>query len=163
MTLAALILVLVVLSFSALLIDRMRDGVFTPFAREVSPLTLEVNADGVIIPPPMTETMKTVLEKSSGFQALVSYTDRGFEPQALSIKQGGTVRFTNNSPREIWVASVGVPYPSGSADCGQSAFDSCVVLKPLEFWEFTFNEKGEWTYADNLHKEFTGKVRVHVE
>lgn len=125
-----------------------------------SPLHLQKTESGGVVPPPMSATMRKVINESRGFQALVSYTDQGFEPPMLSIRKDDTVRFTNNSSRDVWVASSGTPYPGGDNSCGQNAFDSCFSLKPLEFWEFTFNEKGEWRYVDNLHKEFTGTVLV---
>ena len=56
-------------------------------------------------PPPMTALMTEVLEKSTGFQHLVSYTDHGFEPPVLKIKKGEVIRFTNNSARDLWIAS----------------------------------------------------------
>lgn len=113
--------------------------------------------------PPLTPTMKAVLEKSKGFQALVSYTDRGFEPADVTLQKGEAVRFTNNSQGDLWVAATGTSgsvYPSSGNECGQSAFDSCLSLKPNEFWEFTFDVAGTWSYADNLHKDKTGIIRV---
>ncbi len=158
--LVALIGVLLVLS----LIGTMHAGMWGTASQTEhaapSPLDLKTTASGDIIAPEITPTMQAVLEESKGFQALVSYTDRGFEPRSLSIEKGDTVRFTNNSIRDLWVASSGTPYPRGGDTCGESAFDSCIALKPLEFWEFTFDATGEWQYTDNLHKEFTGTVRV---
>ena len=114
-------------------------------------------------PPPLTAEMKAVLAKSHGFQVLVSYTDRGFEPATATIKKGETIRFTNNSSDDLWVAATGTSgavYPGKGNECGQSAFDSCLALKPHEFWEFTFDATGTWGYADNLHKNKTGIVHV---
>jgi plastocyanin len=115
--------------------------------------------------PPLTPEMQAVLAKSHGFQALVSYTDRGFEPSTITIKKGETVRFTNNSSGDLlWVASTGTMsgkvYPADSAACGQSAFDVCQSLKPHEFWEFTFTAAGTWSYQNNLDPSQTGIVRV---
>src|SRR3989344_4513846 len=107
-------------------------------------------------PPPLSAAMQAVLAKSNGFQLLVSYTDRGFEPPAATIKKGQTVRFTHNSSRDLWVAATGTAgavYPGTGKECGQSAFDSCFSLKPQEFWEFTFEVAGTWSYADNLRSE----------
>lgn len=117
------------------------------------------------VPPPMTELMTQVLAESTGFQHLVSYTDGGFVPQMLDVKKGETVRFTNNASGDLWVAASQTGdnplYPSGPDEmCGQSAFDSCVSLKPLEFWEFTFNASGEWSYRNNASSEDFGVIRV---
>lgn len=102
--------------------------------------------------PAMTAVMQQVLEKSNGFQLLVSYTDEGFQPSHAIIKQGDTVRFTNNSDKRLWVSAApvhnGSIYPGGSQACGQSNFDSCVVLEHYEFWEFTFDQPGVWGYVN---------------
>ena len=98
-----------------------------------------------------------------GFQYLVSYTADGFVPNALSVKKGETVRFTNNSGGGLWVASAALPggdvYP-GQSDCGASAFDSCTPLKPQEFWEFTFDAAGTWSYKNNSDSTKTGVIKV---
>lgn len=101
------------------------------------------------------------LEHSKGFQAFVSYTDRGFEPSEVTIQQGETIRWTNNSSKDLWIASDGgALYPREANDCGSSGFDSCKALKPGDFWEFTFDTKGSWVYLNNLQKETTGVVHV---
>lgn len=111
-------------------------------------------------PPPEVEAQ---LAASSGFQALVSYTDRGFEPLEVAIKKGETVRFVNNSSEDLWIASTSVNnarlYPGTSA-CGASVLDTCKPLKVREFWEFTFDTEGTWGYLNNLHKERSGVVIV---
>lgn len=114
-------------------------------------------------PPPYTPEIAAQLAKSHGFQMIVSYTDRGFEPPSTSIKAGETVRFTNNSSHTLWIAAVGTEghsiYP-GTSDCGATAFDTCRALKPLEFWEFTFTQSGTWGYQNNLNKNDTATIRV---
>lgn len=103
------------------------------------------------------------LAKSNGFQYLISYTDNGFEPIALDVKKGETVRFTNNSQGGLWVASQALPgatvYP-GQSDCGASVLDTCMVLKRGDFWEFTFDAAGTWSYKNNSDSAKTGTVTV---
>ncbi len=114
-------------------------------------------------PPPVTKTMQAVLEKSTGFSAVVSYTDNGFEPAQTVIKRGDTVRFTNNSTGKMWVtaaANGGSVYPGSSESCGQSAFDTCTPLAPNEIWEFTFEKAGTWSYQNNVDAQFAGTIRV---
>lgn len=119
---------------------------------------------GTAEPPPFTDATRQKLEKSHGFQALVSYTDTGFEPLKVTIKKGNTVRFSDNSSRDLWVAAQGdLPgslYPSQGSGCGSSAFDSCGPFKPQDFWEFTFAEPGSWKFVNNLDKTRTGTVIV---
>lgn len=113
--------------------------------------------------PPLTPAMEAILAKSNGFQYLISYTDGGFEPPTLTVKKGETVRFTNNSQDDLWIASAtqpdGAVYP-GQSDCGATAFDTCAALKPQEFWEFTFDAAGTWSYKNNSDISKTGVITV---
>lgn len=116
----------------------------------------------VFVPGPPSLEVQAMLEKSKGFQALVSYTDAGFEPLVVSIKKGETIRFVNNSSEDLWVASTSVEgnlYP-GESDCGTSMLDTCKPLAARAFWEFTFDQTGTWGYMNNLHKDRTGVVTV---
>ena len=80
----------------------------------------------------------------------------------LKIKKGDTVRFTNNSTGDLWIAAVGPDplYPAVQNGCGSSALDSCRTLAPGEYWEFTFAEKGDWHFVNNVDKSKTGVVHV---
>lgn len=114
-------------------------------------------------PPPITPAEEQLLKNYPSFQYLISYTDTGFAPSTLTVKQGQTVRFTNNSSRQLWVASIGQGstqiYP-GTSSCGGSAFNSCIVLNPGDFWEFTFDQSGAWEFQNALNKDDTGTVTV---
>lgn len=113
--------------------------------------------------PPFTPEIQQMLVQSKGFSALISYTDYGFEPADASIKLGETVRFTNNSSEDLWVAARGdseAPLYGGKSECGTSALDTCRALKPKEFWEFTFDKAGTWFFINNLDKERSGVIRV---
>lgn len=100
------------------------------------------------------------------FEVLIVYTENGYEPKTVTIQKGDTVRFVNNAAeQESWPASAVHPthsiYPGKSDDdCLGSSFDSCRGLLPGEFWEFTFDEVGEWRFHDHLHPSKTGSVIV---
>lgn len=112
------------------------------------------------ISPPSLEVM-AYLAQSKGFQYLVSYTERGFEPATLAIQKGETVRFTNNSNEGMWVAATGDKlYPSVVNGCGSSALDTCKALQSGEFWEFTFGVAGTWGYQNNADISTTGAIIV---
>lgn len=113
--------------------------------------------------PPMTEAIRAQIAASNGFQYFVSYGERGFEPVELSLAAGETVRFANNSSGELWIAADaerGAIYPGTGAECGQSRLDTCRVLKPHEFWEFTFVSAGDWGFRNVLRAEHGGTARV---
>jgi plastocyanin len=116
--------------------------------------------ESVVEPPPFTDEIKAQLEASKGFAALISYTDAGFEPATVRVQAGDTIRFTNNSSGEMWVAAStkeGALYP-GKGTCGQSPFDTCKAISRGMFYEFTFEKAGTWGYHDNSQSAMTGKV-----
>ncbi len=118
------------------------------------------------IPGPPPPEIIAMLEESKGFKVLISYTDGGFEPAAAVIEVGDAVRFTNNSSKDLWVAAAGSsedPVYPGTSECGASSLDTCMVLEPREFWEFTFDQSGTWTFQNNLDKGQTGAVLVQVQ
>jgi len=113
--------------------------------------------------PALSPEAAAAFAKSHGFQYLVSYTDRGFEPPALSVKKGETVRFSNNSKDDLWIAATdqaGALYPNVANGCGSSALDTCKALKGGDFWEFTFDVSGTWSYKNNSDTSKTGTVTV---
>lgn len=102
---------------------------------------------------------------SAGPAATITYTEDGFEPETITIQQGQTVRFENESSRDVWPASDVHPthtvYPESSADdCLGSSFDACEGLAQGETWSFTFTEAGEWKYHDHLRASETGTIVV---
>jgi plastocyanin len=113
--------------------------------------------------PPLTAAIEAQLQKNPTFQLFISYTDKGFEPAAATIKSGDTVRFTNNSSHDLWIAAIGTsvaPVYPGTSDCGASALDTCASLKPGDFWQFTFTQSGTWEYQNNLDKSDTASIKV---
>lgn len=118
------------------------------------------------IPTPPSAAVLQQLAQHPSVQDLVSYTGNGFEPNSLSVKKGGTVRFTNNSNEDLWIASIGTDandiYP-GTSSCGGSTFDSCQTLHPGDFWEFTFTAPGSYTFQNNLDKTKTATITITVQ
>jgi plastocyanin len=121
-----------------------------------------IRAGTAAIPAYSTSTAER-LAHSHGFQALISYTDLGFEPMEITIHRGNTVRFTNNSSNDVWIAASGQHvqiYPRTSGTCGSSSLDSCAPFAPQDFWEFSFDTPGNWQVVNNLDKSRSAMVRV---
>ena len=129
---------------------------------ETVPLAEQIRTGSAPIPA-YTSSTQVKLENNKGFQALVSYAAGGFEPAKLTIKKGDTVRFTNNSSNNVWIAANGTNvqiYPRTRAVCGSSDLDSCEPFEPMDFWEFTFDVAGEWEVVNNLDKSKSGVIQV---
>jgi plastocyanin len=102
------------------------------------------------------------LRNSHGFQAFVSYTNGSFQPGTTTIKVRQTVRFTNNSPHDIWVGQIttnDTPDRPDTEHC-DVLFNSCRALRPGDFSEFTFTASGTYYYMDNLDTATRGAVIV---
>ena len=99
------------------------------------------------------------------FDVTITFTDDGFSPADITIKQGTRVRFINASKEAFWPA-IGVHpthtlYPEKEkTDCLGSSFDACQDVQPGEFFDFTFNYLGTWRYHDHLHAYQTGTITV---
>lgn len=100
---------------------------------------------------------------------IVTYTDGGYSPIALKIKEGETVIFENRSSRSMWPASAFHPTHrvySGTAinehcpDISGAAFDACKGFLPGESWSFRFNKAGTWEYHDHLNPGAVGTIVV---
>lgn len=116
--------------------------------------------DGMADLPLFTDEVRRRLEASTGFQYLVSYTDRGFEPANLHIHAGETIRFTNNSVRPLQlVAEAENTWPT-DASCGEASSDACRHFDAGEFRELTFATAGEFRYRDAEHTLLTGLIVV---
>ncbi|OGG56009.1 hypothetical protein A2680_00545 [Candidatus Kaiserbacteria bacterium RIFCSPHIGHO2_01_FULL_55_37] len=82
------------------------------------------------VPPPKPEDY---VSAQKGFQYLVSYTASGFAPNALSVKKGETVRFTNNTSAPLQLTLAGTEPP---------------ILDRGEYFEYTFATSGSFDYSD---------------
>ncbi len=150
----------------------------TPPLEETSelPINAATNTDDIVEEPlleegdpattPPTEDLEdTVEETERSDTSVVTYTDAGFSPKTITIAEGDTVTFVNNSSRNMWVASNIHPthneYPEESdGDCLGSSFDACAGVSSGESWSFTFDRVGEWGYHNHLNPSRTGTVIV---
>ena len=106
---------------------------------------------------------------AQGVNHVVEFTELGFNPGSINIKEGDGVTFINKAQQEAWPASAKHPthnvYPgSGIEKCNTAEqpkiFDACHGLKKGESWSFTFNEKGKWGYHDHITPTFSGIINV---
>ncbi|PCI29410.1 hypothetical protein COB55_02260 [Candidatus Wolfebacteria bacterium] len=97
---------------------------------------------------------------------IVTYTNSGFNPKNVTIKQDDTVLFMNDSTHGMWVSVNFHPthseYPiSTPDDCLGSSFDSCVNITPNNSWSFTFTTNaGTWGYHNHTNAGNTGSVTI---
>ncbi|MFB6209649.1 MAG: cell wall-binding repeat-containing protein [Candidatus Nanohaloarchaea archaeon] len=105
-------------------------------------------------------------ESSSGEDNVVRYTDSGFMPRQITIEQGETVKWIDESSRSMWVGSDMHPthrkYDGTSlrehCEGGESdTFDQCSVG---DEYEFEFEKTGEFGYHNHRFDSHSGTVIV---
>ena len=97
----------------------------------------------------------------------IMYTENGFEPKEVTVKQGQTVTFLQGTvDAEMWVASddhpehagyAGTPMKEHCPDASGLRFDQCA--KGVSY-SFTFQKTGTWGYHNHEHPEAKGVITV---
>lgn len=137
-------------------------------------IVIVVGVGGVLLlqgkpPAPQEPQQQTEITPPTEESNKVLYSDAGYAPKELRIKQGETVTFTNESSIAMWPASAIHPthtlYPGSSLlKCGtpqeQGIFDACQDIGPGKAWSFRFNEKGSWKYHDHRIPTRNGTIIV---
>jgi len=125
-------------------------------APQQTPSVLEPSSQQPITEPPASQA-PAVKEN------VVTYTDNGYSPSTLKVKNGETVIFKNQSSRAMWTASAVHPthrnYPT-TGGCLGSTFDACSGIQPGGSWSFKFDIAGTWKYHNHLSPSDTGTIVV---
>ncbi len=110
-----------------------------------------------IAPTPLSPAQPTpsVQPVSAAKETPVTYTDNGFVPKSVTIKNGETVTWTNTTSHPMWVASD--PHPTHTNYPG---FDAKTRIAKGETYSFTFIKVGSWGYHNHLSAADTGTVIV---
>lgn len=117
------------------------------------------------VSPSLTATPRPSPSESeaSAGKNIITLTDAGFSPSALTIKKGETVVFKNNSSGAMWVASAMHPthdaYPV-KGGCIGSIFDECEAVGNGGSWSFKFDVAGSWKYHNHRNSGQFGTVVV---
>ena len=141
-----IVVVVAILGLGAFLIINNDDDINTTINEETTTTTTETSP---------TEPGRTTSDQREA-DLIISYTDDGFVPaNAGPIRVGDTVLFTNDSSRELWVASDVHPTHEENPE-----FDQNSAIVPGESWEYTFSKTGEWSYHNHEHESDTGIITV---
>ncbi len=87
--------------------------------------------------------------------AMVTYTDNGFSPSTITIKNGQSVTWKNNSSGAMRVASN--PHPSHTDLPG---FDEISLAGPGQSWTYTFAVTGTHGYHNHANPNAGGTIIV---
>lgn len=110
-------------------------------------------------PPPASSEQQNVEKDTVPTVTTVKYGENGFEPKEITIKQGTTVQFVNNTQIPMYVATD--PHPEHT---NYPEFEMGVVMqrppRPGENFNFKFDRIGNWTFHNHAQPEHTGRVIV---
>lgn len=117
--------------------------------------TAQINPTEVI--PTPTEATKSgeKIKEDNLKEERVEYTDEGFIPKSISVKEGTKVTWVNNSKNSMWVASS--PHP---AHTDLPEFDQLTSSNKGSTYTFTFTRVGNWRYHNHIAPQDTGAVVV---
>lgn len=104
-------------------------------------------------PTPMA--VDTSMPTPATTSATVQYTDTGFVPAFVTVKQGSTVTFVNDASSGMWVASA--MHPTHSLLPG---FDELKSVTRGGTYEYMFTNVGTWKYHNHVNPTATGTVIV---
>jgi len=98
---------------------------------------------------------ETLSDSNQQNSLIVTYTDSGFSPNNLIIKNGQTVTFKNESSGEMWVASA--PHPTHT---DYPEFDAKKSYASGQSYTFNFTKAGTWKYHNHKNPSNFGSVTV---
>lgn len=105
----------------------------------------------------------------SGEKSEIVYSDDGFSPVNLTVKEGNSVVFKNESSKGMWVASADHPShfiyggDSSESHCPDNKnifFDQCEAVQEGSSWSFRFDKRGIWEYHNHLNSSRVGIITV---
>ncbi|MBI2098429.1 MAG: cupredoxin domain-containing protein [Candidatus Wildermuthbacteria bacterium] len=94
-------------------------------------------------------------EDTENTQRVIRYTDTGYTPNTLTVSQGETIVFHNESSKDMWPASA--PHPTHT---NYPEFDAKRAILPGETYEFTFTKVGSWKFHDHRDPAKFGTIIV---
>lgn len=105
---------------------------------------------------PFSEANDTEEENTEAAEtAEVAYTNDGFSPETVTVEEGMTVTWGNESDGQMWVASSVHPTHGDLPELDQQSG----VSSGGEF-SFQFDQAGEWGYHNHLSPSNKGMVVV---
>lgn len=120
---------------------------------EVAPEETDRTPFEVTTPTPTV--VETPIPTQATTSATVQYTDTGFVPASVTVKQGSTVTFINAASSGMWVASA--MHPTHSLLPG---FDELQSVTRGGTYAYMFTSVGTWKYHNHVNPTATGTIIV---
>jgi len=134
--------------------NKAEDGTVPASTSSQTETGSEVNTTNPI--RPATGTAAAVETKETGI--VVSYTNDGFRPIVLTVTQGTSVLFRNDSNRALRITS---DTYENLSKISYRGFEQSRSIKKGETFNFTFNDKGIWAYKNLNEPAHVGIIVVN--
>jgi plastocyanin len=88
-------------------------------------------------------------------EARIVLTEKGFQPESVSILVGGSVTFENATNHPFW--------PASNVHPDHSLYPEFDAMKPLPAdseWTFNFHKVGDWRFHDHVRSYYGGTIHV---
>lgn len=118
---------------------------------------------------PAAEPANSGGETAKSGEDIITKTDAGYSPSSITVKNGETVTWKNQSAQPTWPASAmhpthtvygGTTLSEHCPDTANTSFDACQGVASGGSWSFTFDKAGAWKYHDHLNPSHFGTVNV---
>jgi len=106
--------------------------------------------------PKAVQSTLTALNAQATSTVEIRYTDRGFNPDTITVNKGTTVFFINNSNKAFWPTT---PIVNGTFQ--PANFDAGTAIVTGGKYQYTFTTAGTWTYHDRFATTSKGTVIVN--
>ncbi len=134
-------------------------GGFIIFGKDKDMVNLEDNTNNPSETNTNINTNTTTVDTNTSVDEdktfVLDYGQLGFSPMTVTIDEGDSVSFKNDTSGLMWVASD--PHPTHTEF---SAFDAKKGYSTGEIYTFKFEKAGTYEFHDHLHPTMKGTVFV---
>ena len=146
-----IIALLVVGYVSSLLVKK---NALAPDAQDAKKIEVATTTTPTVTTPKPAVKKTTVPATPKIDAYTISYTDTGFKPEVIEVKIGSTIKFVNNSSRELSIASTDI------GGFGVTLLNQKGSIVRAGTFSVTFTGTGTWRYMNRLYQGDKGSIVV---
>ena len=146
------IIALLVIGYASSLL--VKKNTLAPDAQDAKKIEVATTTTSTATTPRSAVKKTTVPATPKVGAYTISYTDTGFNPEVTEVKIGSTIKFVNNSSRELSVASTDI------GGFGVTLLNQKGSIVRGGTFSVTFAGTGTWRYMNRLYQGDKGSIVV---